>query len=462
MKQILSDFLLNPSKPMESIFHILTLILVLWSINPQSLHYNWAIWGALMLLWLLLAVAISKGDVISQFFKRHLYIILLWPAMNLLLQFFSNGKFSTKQVSLTLTMLIPWFYIIYQKKQVLATIARVALGYLTIIALTTLVQYITYPEIARDLAGLEKGLLRSSPVLGNFDTVYQAVPLIIMLTGLFVYSLSKQAKGRNKETLFFGSALMIQIPFVVFSRYRIALLMTVVFFILNLSLMWFKKYRLRQGELKEDGYLESETSKTSKSRTEKEIKSRKDSLPIDKNKKRLKTMGENEPGWILLLLALYTLPAALLLIFKDLVFRVIYLADLRLLRSSVSLVNRLRVYLKSIILYLDYPIRGISALADRANLELGYHSDYFDVLGEFGLVGFLVLMGLWIAMLYRIKNQTANQHQSLYSLSVLSFLILMFVNPVLEVSAVILFMVILPGLSWSIQSEPHSDRIIKK
>ncbi len=147
-------------------------------------------------------------------------------------------------------------------------------------------------------------------MLGNFDTVYQAVPLIIMLTGLFVYSLNKDIKSRNKEALFLGAALMIQLPFVIFSRYRIALLMTVVFLIVNLSWMWFKKNRYFQGKRAGTRALESDSPNTSEIRTELEVRSTTDSLLRDENTKQNKTKRAENPLWIVLLLGIYTLPAA--------------------------------------------------------------------------------------------------------------------------------------------------------
>lgn len=381
-----------------------------------------------MVTWLIMAVVISRGDVIRKFFQHHLYVVLLWPGVNLLLAFFSEGSFSNRQISIALSMLIPWYFVIYSKKSVLAVISRITLGYLTLIALTTLIQYLSYPNIARDLAGLEMGILRASPLLGNFDTVYQAVPLIIVLTGVTI-SFWKDGRG----WIWLG-ILVIQLAFVGFSRYRIAILTLMVFFVITTGISLFKKYHGQRfaGERFAGGSARSGPGVFADT-----------DLPVRK---------KHGPA-ILSIIGLYSIPALLLLVFRDLVFRLIYLADLRLLKSSVSLLNRLRVYLKSVILFLDHPIRGISQRPDRADLELGYHSTYFDLLGEYGLTGFLFYMSIWIALLYCMKIQIPAESRWLYTVAVIAFLLLMFVNPVLDVSAVVLFLVILPGLFWPVHRE---------
>ena len=51
--RIFKELLLNEKDPLESMINIVTLLLILWAVNPESIYYNWIIWVILSGTWVL-------------------------------------------------------------------------------------------------------------------------------------------------------------------------------------------------------------------------------------------------------------------------------------------------------------------------------------------------------------------------------------------------------------------------
>lgn len=427
----LKEIFLNESQPVLSLFYQLTLVLVLWSVNPQSLYYSWKVWGGLMLLWLGLAVWATGGDVIRQFFSRRIWILMLWPLYNLVMSTLGVGAFYNRQISIAFTMLIPCWFFLFRRTREMTLIAKLAVGYIGLIAVVSLTQFFFTPNIARDLAGIEKGYFRASPLLGNFHTVYEAIPLTVLLAGGLLLI---QEKRQRMAAMVLALALC---AFVLLSQYDIAML-TLVLYLggLLLVVIW------RLVKIKTQG------SSRQRIRTEApdDRKNQDQELP-DPNRSAGWPAWIRTNGWLTAFLV-YSSPAVLLLLLKAPIDRLIYLMDLRQLAALTKLVNRLRVYLKSVVIFQEHPLLGISPLPDRTLFDLGNHSDYFDLLAEYGLVGFILFLSTWLFLVILTTRNLPVKGRWTFLLALSSFHLVFFVNPVVDVSSVIVLFFILPGLLW--------------
>ena len=123
------------------------------------------------------------------------------------------------------------------------------------------------------------------------------------------------------------------------------------------------------------------------------------------------------------------------------------LMDRQQLLISEKLFDRIWVYLRSLYLYLEYPLTGYGMEPDPAGFMVGQHSDYLDLLAEYGFLGFLIFLLTWSALLIMIRGELKPSHRSLYWVAVIIFHIIFMVNPILEVSSVTIMLFILPGIS---------------
>ena len=424
----LRDVFLDFDRPGESLLNQTSLFLVLWSINPQTLQYNWAIWAGFMLLWLVLVLFLTRGNAIAKFFQKSLWIIAVFPVWNLVMDLLGKGTLRDRQISIALTLIIPWYFILYGRKREMALIARIALAYLSFVALTTLVQYLTVPDISRSLAGIERGVFLSSPLLANYHVIYETVPLlIILLWGLIEYP--KGAKG------LWGGLFLIQLLLVAFAGYHIARITTLVVLTLTLA------YAINCRAEGKRGLRVSEPSSLAGEHAP--------GTGLKHPGAVLKHPGAVLKHQFLLVLgaaAFYTIPAIVILFAEGFMDRVFLNLDLRIMDFWARLVSRLRVYLESVVLFQKYPLLGVSGQRDSWRYELGNHSDYFDTLAEYGLIGFLIFIVTAFLMYWLMIRELSGRHRVVYLMALLSFHIIFLVNPVYDVSSGVMLFFIIPGL----------------
>lgn len=385
------SFFREDQSHLELFINVLSLVLTFWALNPESIHYHWGLWAGIMGLWLLLVMIETKAHIILSFFKEKVFILGLFPLYTLLLWVLGYGLLHRKFIAIALAQLIPWYYLLRKKTRPLGYIGLAGLVYLSLISLVTLVQFTTHPEVARLLAaGRETGNYLASSMLGNFHTVYMAVPLFAFLAGLFFVE-------QNKRRYVYGSLALLQMLFIILSRYAIALIALAMVCLLLLSYqLLLKKRRLGMG----------------------------------------------------IFALLFSTPAILLQLFREQIFRGIYLIDSRFFEISERLFNRIWVYLRSVVLYLLYPVFGFSVLVEKDVLS-GNHSDYLEILAEYGILGFLLFVVSWFGMLYLLKKRLPVELQGYYLIAIIGFSVAFILNPIWEVSSVTLLTTVLLALGFS-------------
>jgi len=89
------------------------------------------------------------------------------------------------------------------------------------------------------------------------------------------------------------------------------------------------------------------------------------------------------------------------------------------------------LYRRSLETFLQSPLVGLTLVGKASLSKIGYHSEFFDFLGTFGLVGLFIIMGSVIGyakFLNKTEKETRNDLYIVY----IGFIILFILNPVLN------------------------------
>ena len=114
-------------------------------------------------------------------------------------------------------------------------------------------------------------------------------------------------------------------------------------------------------------------------------------------------------------------------------FLVLKLNDMKILLLEGSAVgdadSRGTLYLQSIRTFLRYPVSGLM-FRGKANLNIiGYHSEFFDLLGAFGLIGLFVVVASFVGY-FRFLGRIENESRKDLTIIYLAFIGLFILNPV--------------------------------
>lgn len=386
---------LNPQDIGQSLINLVTFLLLLWGLIPESLYYNWLLWAGLAGLWMILVVGRLKRQVFDLLRRPLPWLALLWPAYTVGLWLLGRGMLHRKFLAVGFMMLVVSYYLLTNRKRELAGLAGLGAWLYAFIGLTTLAQYLSHPEIARDLAvGRMSGNIKASALLANFHSVYGAVVIAVALAGLILH----HKAYRRWKWICLGAGLML---LVVFSRYDIGM-MALLLGLAMTVIGYFGKKMFRRS----DGLI----------------------------KEGLATIG------------LYLVPAGLLAVFKNRVWWLIDHMDYRTIAIPAKLFDRIWVYLRSVYLYLTFPLLGFGVQPEPDQFLSGKHSDYLDLLGEYGLIGFGLFLVGWVGFWLLVRSHLPDSRRSSFWISLITFQFIFMLNPVLEVSAVTILGLLLPGL----------------
>lgn len=404
--QDVRSLFLNEQNPLKSLINFATVFLIAWAINPEAIYYNWLIWSVVAGLWSFLVVLESKTKLIQMVLKQRLWLIAVWPLYTTILWLLGKGLLHRKFIAVAFMIAVPFYYILAHRKKELSALARLGIIILTLVSITTLVQMMSYPDIARDLAtGRGTGNFRASALLGNFHTVYEAVILSVGLGGLYLATQLKLNKWG--WTIVFA----INLSLVLFAQYDIALIALFLGFVMLISLRFLPTRSSKRADLHE-----------------------------------ARSKGSFSYGELVGTTALYASPAALLIVFRPWVEGFINQMDYKTIAISEKLFNRIWVYLRSLFLFNEYPLLGFGVEPNPTEFLTGQHSDYLEILAEYGMIGFLIFLVAWIALLMTMRSFLPQKTQGIFWVGVITFHILFILNPVLEVSSVTMLFLILPGI----------------
>lgn len=399
LARLISDIrllFLDQSQPAVSLLHLVTFFLIGWALVPESIYYSIWIWLAASLLWVILFVVKNKSEILNYVFGETLWVVAVWPVYTTLLWISGRGMLHRKFLAIALVMAIGLWYLRTKQYPELAALARLSMAILCVIVATTMVQLITQPDIARLLAvGRDSRNFRASALLANFQTVYSVSLVTVVLSGLWILRVIKRSVGWLISLI--GCALMVA-----FANYDIALIgLSIGLFLVLVT--YRKKWFSGQVSL------------------------------------------QNKPEW-LGTITMYATPAIGMLVFRPSIYRFIQLIDYESISMPIRLLNRIWVYLRSIYLYLEYPLLGFGVEPMPSSFLSGQHSDYLDILAEYGLLGWFIFFIPWITALFIVRNSLPQKARRIYWVGVIVFHFLMIFNPILDILSVTIMFLVLPGL----------------
>ena len=194
------ELFLNPQDIGQSLINLTTFLLLLWGLIPESLYYNWLIWAALAGLWTILIARRFKADIFRLLNQPLPWLALVWPIYTVGLWLLGRGMLHRKFLAVGFMMIVSYYYMTKHKRE-LASLARIGVWLYAFIGMTTLLQYLSHPKIARDLAvGRLTGNIKASALLANFQSVYGAVVIVVALVGLFLHKIDCNIKCNSPKS----------------------------------------------------------------------------------------------------------------------------------------------------------------------------------------------------------------------------------------------------------------------
>lgn len=127
--------------------------------------------------------------------------------------------------------------------------------------------------------------------------------------------------------------------------------------------------------------------------------------------------------------------------------RIINLSDLLLFGSTFGDTGvRFDLYMRGVDSFFQYPF-GLF-LVERSNITdiLGFHSEFFDLIGSLGIFGFITVVLLFMCLLSRLKKIEGKYNRRFYIIMAGSFSIMFLINPVLYQPHIWLSTLLIPAI----------------
>lgn len=181
--------------------------ILFWQTNPQSRFnqlYNWNLYGAVVILWILFAHLSNPKTFEYAVFGNKVWLTWLWPIYLLFASRFGHAEFSLKQFTMPFIFTFFVFYFeTYKKNKFFEFILLAVNIYILIITINTYIQNQSNSEVSRFLAhgDSDETISLSSPFLAGFSFVYSLTGCCIAAVGLF--------KKKNNKS--FGRFLCVAI-----------------------------------------------------------------------------------------------------------------------------------------------------------------------------------------------------------------------------------------------------------
>lgn len=368
----------------------IAILIILWSINPQMVYYNKYIWGILFLYFLVVSFFTDTKLCLELLFRKEkLVFIYLWPATLFVFYLLKKNSLPFAEVAYITLVLIFWYY--YKKKDFkFIKLVLVLVGvYLLQMLIVTSIDLIFNPDISRNLAfgSSDKINLRATAYLINLNLAYTFVLIAISVLG----SILNEKKHRFTKLSF----LMLAIITIIRTKYRIAILVLILFSLFYLFLYILKKFF--------------------SNRT--------------------------------ILFIIFSLILIVLLVVLYFYFQTAYLDGFKYYYQtgrgfeSSSFAARFEVYERSINTFLENPIFGVGVSNKKG---IGNHSTIFDGLAKFGFIGFITFIFSIFYMFVVTYKIIRVKYKTLYLVVFLSYIMILILNPAFVSSFIVYLYIILP------------------
>lgn len=381
---------------------LLAILFVLWSINPMADFYSRYILGVLLFLWLSLALISDSFNFVRTIQNKGFIISWLFPLFLAVRNLITQNEVGSTVFLITFIYFIFWYY--YNQKNINAMKKIFTIGtlYYLLIAMYSINSLSHENNLARFLAQGDQNITIefAHPLQANFSYIYSATLLVIALIG--VLSLSGKINMKFSRRIFILLSIVILYIVIIMAQYNIAIMLTVIctFVVIN----------------------------------------------ITRNRSFSNSILD------LIILAIVIL---LLINIQSILYWLSTLTSSQLLKtrlidlgnvfggsgigSTKALAPRVRLYLNSIEVFISNPIIGIGKTSYRMGGLIGGHSEIFDNLGYYGILG----SGLWFASLFvNYRYITSKFQKNIKKVYTLVFA-LYIVHGLLNLSYYIPFLVVL-------------------
>ncbi|MFW6015503.1 MAG: hypothetical protein ACOCRK_03635 [bacterium] len=207
--------------------------LILWLVNPQtrfSSVYNWNIYGAGLLLWIVFAFLSSPKHFYRALVCNKVWMVWLYPLYIMIASLMGHASFSLYQFTIPFIYIFFFYYSQNKNKKQMIYLIYICILYILIININTLIVNQSNFQVSRLLASsnFEETYKLSSPFIGDFPYIYSLVGISISMIGIYKY----YHKLKSLKYLLFAILCIIVI---IRSQYMIALLITIFITIILLT-----------------------------------------------------------------------------------------------------------------------------------------------------------------------------------------------------------------------------------
>lgn len=364
---------------------VMALILIIWSLNPMLNFYNEFIQIIILIIWLLLAFFTDINSFKKSLLSKGFILSLVFPI------YLVVGNIIGRNVIEIIFFLAPfihfifWYYYNQKNFKTMKIIVSGVVSYYIIIGLYSIYALSMNPFLARLLANGDQSITieYAHPLLANFNYIYSTTLLLIAVIGIYTLSGQFKLSFRRKSILF--STIVIFFIVILQSQYAVALVLSSVF----TFLMTFLAKKINYNRF-------------------------------------------------LILLLISILSLLVLLNMQEIMYWLASLTNSRTLQirfndlgnilggqsinSTQALSLRFPLYLDSINVFKSNPFLGMGKFNYRNGGIIGGHSELFDNLGYYGILGSgLLLLSIWTNYGYT-KRLLPKEIRRVYSIVFLLFI----------------------------------------
>lgn len=382
-----------------SLQSVLSYFIIIVSISPYDRFISNWVYGVLVLGWLFVTALVDAAGLYSAFIGANgkNTIIYLWVLYRLLASLLGHAQFAIETLMVIFILQMFWYY--SANIRMLKRQAVVALSYYALIVINSIFRLLENPMISRELAGAS--FEHAGIFMANFSSVYSVVFLCLALIILLLTSKSLTRMGRICTVL----GLIAGSTMLVLAQYTIAILIYISFATILLIILTPSHVRLKMAI------------------------------------------------WLIIILIISFL---LILPMLDSSFvsqteaklqfllnRATQVEDFVFGRDINSLGVRPTLYNNSFSTFLENPLWGAgNYIQDRS--IVGEHSEVFDTLARYGLVGFMCFaMSFGVNLKKIMKSLGKSAH---FSLLYLSYALFLFLNPGLHMADSFTLFYLVPAL----------------
>lgn len=382
-----------------SLQSVLSYFIIIVSISPYELFISNWVYGVLAGGWIIVTAILDAAGLYSAFIgvNGKNTIIYLWVLYRLLASLLGHAQFAIETLMVIFILQMFWYY--SANIRMLKRQAVVALSYYALIVINSIFRLLENSMISRELAGAS--FEHAGIFMANFSSVYSVVFLCLALIILLLTSKSLARMGRICTVL----GLIAGSTMLVLAQYTIALLIYISFAIIFAIILTPTHVRLKMAIALIIVFIISFLL----------IIPMLDSSFVSQTEAKL----------------------------QFLLNRATQVEDFVFGRDINSLGVRPTLYNNSFSTFLENPLWGAgNYIQDRS--IVGEHSEVFDTLARYGLVGFMCFaMSFGVNLKKIMKSLGKSAH---FSLLYLSYALFLFLNPGLHMADSFTLFYLVPAL----------------